>query len=118
MTIVVVEDNPDLLDLWLELLGLLHRAAEGFPTAEEALRYLRRHGAELVLCDLGLPDMAGADFVTRLRELLPETPILAVSGSDRLHDRVLDAGASEFALKPLRLSELRQRLDRNLRRAV
>jgi len=67
---------------------------------------------ELVVLDLGLPDIDGIDVCRKLRNARPELAILILSARDEELDVVagLDAGADDYLVKPFRLSELLARV--------
>jgi DNA-binding response OmpR family regulator len=75
---------------------------------------------ELVVLDLGLPDIDGIDVCRKLRTARPELAILILSARDEELDVVagLDAGADDYLAKPFRLSELLARVRAHLRRAT
>jgi DNA-binding response OmpR family regulator len=74
--------------------------------------------AQLVVLDLGLPDMDGITVCRTLRKAQPELAILILSARDRELDIVagLDAGADDYLVKPFRLSELLARVRAHIRR--
>ena len=85
----------------------------------EALRLWDSRRPDLILLDLGLPDLDGQAVIRRVRrEAL--TPIIVVSARGREADRVaaLDAGADDYLTKPFGLSELHARMRAVLRRAA
>jgi DNA-binding response OmpR family regulator len=75
---------------------------------------------DLVILDLGLPDVDGIDVCRKLRIARPELAILILTARDQELDVVagLDAGADDYLIKPFRLSELLARVRAHLRRAV
>lgn len=74
---------------------------------------------DLIILDMGLPDMDGLDVVKRLREWT-KVPIIILSVRDRESDKVevLDSGADDYVTKPFGISELMARLRVALRHAV
>ncbi len=73
---------------------------------------------DLVLLDLGLPDLDGVELARRLRERIPLTVIVMLTARDTEVDIVvgLDAGADDYVTKPFRLAELLARVRAHLRR--
>ncbi len=76
-------------------------------------------GVAAVVLDLGLPDVDGVEVCRRLRDLLPDVPVLILTARTSEADIVvgLDAGADDYVTKPFRLAELLARLRALLRRA-
>ncbi len=103
--IVVVEDNEDVGDVlldWLEHLG--HRVTVA-RTGEGGLNTIRDHHPDVVLCDLGLPDLSGLDVCRRVR-LLPaeaQPTMVALTGWGREDDLRLskEAGFDYHLVKPV-----------------
>ncbi|MCX6394974.1 MAG: response regulator [Propionibacteriales bacterium] len=116
-TVLVVDDEPQLLRalrINLRARGYeVHAAADG----AEALRLAAAHPPDLVILDLGLPDMDGTEVVAGLRGWT-EVPILVLSGRSDSTDKVeaLDAGADDYVTKPFGMDELLARLRAMLRR--
>jgi two-component system, OmpR family, KDP operon response regulator KdpE len=88
-------------------------------TGEEALAVTVSERPDVILLDLGLPDMDGIDLTRRLREWT-QIPIIVISVREREEDKIaaLDAGADDFLTKPFGIGELMARLRVVLRRAV
>jgi DNA-binding response OmpR family regulator len=86
-------------------------------TAADALRQPLAE-VDLILLDLGLPDVDGLDLCRRLRRDLPQTPIVILTARGSETDVVvgLDAGADDYLVKPFRLAELFARLRAHVRR--
>jgi two-component system, OmpR family, KDP operon response regulator KdpE len=93
----------------------VHTAATG----AEALAVAAAHPPDLVILDLGLPDMEGVDVIAGLRGWTA-APIIVLSGRADSADKVeaLDAGADDYVTKPFGMDELMARLRAALRRAT
>ncbi len=106
LTILFVEDEPliglTLLDM-LEELG--HRPLEASSAAEALTIFKDNPGIDLVISDLGLPDLPGDALARDLRSIVPGLPVIFASGSPPRHDA---GDAPTFHIsKPFRMEELR-----------
>lgn len=74
---------------------------------QDALRKIANENIDLILLDLGLPDIDGVDIIRKLREFL-EIPIIVVSARDKDKEKaqVLDLGADDYLTKPFSATEL------------
>jgi len=88
------------------------------PTANEGLSLVGSHRPEVVLLDLGLPDMDGLEVIAKLREWTA-VPIVVLSARGKEKDKVaaLDAGADDYLTKPFGVGELMARIRVSLRHA-
>jgi two-component system KDP operon response regulator KdpE len=117
--ILVVDDEPQIvraLTINLRARGFEVRAAG---TGGEALRLAAAHPPDVVLLDLGLPDLDGTEVIAGLRAWTT-VPILVLSGRSDSVDKVdaLDAGADDYVTKPFGMDELLARVRAAVRRAV
>jgi two-component system KDP operon response regulator KdpE len=109
--ILVVDDEPQLLRaLRINLRARKYdivTAADG----ASALRSAEKERPDLIVLDLGLPDMDGVEVIRQLRAWSP-VPIVVLSGRADSHDKVdaLDAGADDYVTKPFNLEELLARV--------
>ena len=108
---LVIDDEVQirrLLRLTLEAHG--YKVFEA-ATGQEGLQEAAQHRPEIVLLDLGLPDLDGATVLKRLREW-STVPVLVLSVRDREEDKIaaLDAGADDYVTKPFSTGELLARL--------
>jgi DNA-binding response OmpR family regulator len=116
--ILIVEDDPV---IGAELLKAL--AASGYDpglatSGQAAVADARGAPPDLVLLDLGLPDIEGVELCRRLRAELPQTVIVVLTARTEEFEVVvsLDAGADDYLTKPFRLTELVARIRAHLRR--
>lgn len=114
--VLIIEDHPDLTEL---LRYELQDAGYEVVAADDGLTGLRRAREEhpdLVLLDLGLPHMDGAEVTLRLRKI-SAVPIIVLTAIDAVESKVklLDSGANDYLTKPFHLDELLARVEVQLR---
>ena len=117
-TILVVEDDAAVRNLVLTTLG-----SHGFNTLSEstgkgAIASVATNAPDVVLLDLGLPDIDGIEVVRAVRSW-SQMPIIVVSARSEDTDKIgaLDAGADDYLVKPFDLDELSARIRALLRRS-
>jgi DNA-binding response OmpR family regulator len=111
LTILVVDDEPAMVGALGALLGQAgHRIVAAYD-GEEALRRFAADRVDVVLLDLAMPGLDGADVCRRMRAQA-DTPIIVVSGErDRAATaQLLDLGADDYVRKPFRADELLARI--------
>ena len=118
VTILIVEDDPPIRRLLRTTLGAHDYRTHEAATGAEALSLLRHHRPDLVLLDLGLPDIDGLVLIGRVRELSP-VPIVVLSsrGEEAAKVAALDAGADDYVTKPFGVGELLARMRASIRRS-
>ena len=112
MQILLVEDDISLAD------GLQHALARESITTnhvskgKEAIHVIESFPPDIVILDLGLPDMDGLDVISCLRQNKIRIPILILTARDSVEDTVsgLDVGADDYLAKPFEMPELLARI--------
>jgi DNA-binding NarL/FixJ family response regulator len=109
-----VEDQKDLCDSWVRIIEAFGEftCTCTCASAEEAIRAIPEARPDVILMDIRLPQMSGIECTSRLKELLPTTPIviLTVLDDDELIFRALEAGADGYLLKRSKPADLRTAL--------
>jgi two-component system, OmpR family, KDP operon response regulator KdpE len=116
-TVLVIEDDTSLRRALRTSLK-----ARGFevlesPTAEEGLVLVADNRPDVVLLDLGLPDIDGIEALRRMRSF-SDVPVVVLTARDRQQDKIeaLDAGADDYVTKPFDVEEVLARVRATLRR--
>ena len=118
-TILVIEDEPSLQKFLRVTLGGQGYAVVEAPTGEAGVRHAAYDRPDLIILDLGLPDVDGVEVCRRIREW-STVPIIVVSARGKEQDKVvaLDAGADDYLTKPFGMNELNARVRVALRRTA
>jgi two-component system OmpR family response regulator len=118
MRILVVEDEPDLLQSLAQALREEGYAVDTAADGEEGFYKASNWNYDSILLDAMLPKLDGWAMLKRLRET-KKTPVLMLTARDRSSDRVrgLDTGADDYVVKPFDLPELLARLRALIRRS-
>lgn len=108
---LVIDDEPQirrLLTITLEAGGYCVTTANN---GQEGLVLAAQHRPEVILLDLGLPDVSGLEVLKRLREWT-QTPVIILTVQDSESDKIaaLDSGADDYVTKPFNTGELLARL--------
>jgi two-component system KDP operon response regulator KdpE len=117
--ILVIEDEPTLQKFLRATLSTQDYEVIQAGRGDEGLRMAAAEQPDLVILDLGLPDIDGVEVTRRLREWTA-VPIVVVSARGREQDKVvaLDAGADDYVTKPFGVGELLARVRVALRHAA
>jgi two-component system, OmpR family, KDP operon response regulator KdpE len=116
---LIIDDEPQirrLLRLTLDAHGYQVREAT---TAQEGLQQVAMVRPDLVILDLGLPDMDGLEALKKLREW-SQTPVIVLTVRNSEQDKIelLDAGANDYITKPFGMGELLARMRAALRHSL
>jgi len=117
--VLVVDDEPELLRALRINLRARGYDVETAADGASALDVAARRRPDVVVLDLGLPDLDGVDVIRGLRGWTT-VPVLVLSARQDSHDKVeaLDAGADDYVTKPFAMDELLARLRAAVRRAA
>ncbi|HUE77482.1 MAG TPA: PleD family two-component system response regulator [Longimicrobiales bacterium] len=117
--ILVVDDNPDNLEIISTRLQFRGYDVATADRGDVAIEQVHRTEPDLILLDVMMPDMDGYEVARRIRqeEALPYIPIIVVTARDSTEDKVtgLDAGADDYLTKPINFPELEARVRSMLR---
>src|SRR5215470_7282549 len=120
MRILVAEDDAPLAEFLQQRLQQENFSVQVVGDGREAQRLVAEQPCDLVLLDLALPGLPGLDVLRSIRARKPELPVLIVTGSSLVEERVrgLDAGADDYIAKPFAFSELAARIRAVMRRGT
>lgn len=118
MNILLIEDDEVLADGLTHTLSNNGYCVTGATTGAYAEHLLKAQGFDLIVLDLGLPDMDGLQLLRRLRSQKLSLPIMVLTARDDMNDRIegISQGADDYMTKPFELRELEARLHALVRR--
>lgn len=116
--ILVVEDDPAVRNLVTTALDLHGYDVERAETGESAVMEAASRNPDLIMLDLGLPDIDGVEVISKIRGW-SAVPIIVISARTEDSDKIgaLDAGADDYLTKPFSVEELLARVRASLRRS-
>ncbi|MGV3525350.1 MAG: response regulator [Candidatus Sericytochromatia bacterium] len=117
--ILIIEDDKPILNFLKSSLLNKGYKVTAVESGEEGLSQAAQNVPDMIITDLGLPDMDGLEVVSRLREWT-DLPIIILSAREKEKDKVeaLDRGADDYLTKPFGLNELLARIRVSLRHAT
>src|SRR6266498_2043261 len=118
MKLLVIEDEPSLLQSIQEYFTQTDFLCEGVSTYAEAIRKIEDFTYDCVILDINLPDGSGLELLQYLREYKKDEGVVIVSARNSLNDKItgLNFGADDYITKPFHLSELNARVKALIRR--
>lgn len=116
MRVLVVDDEPQIQRFLKPSLAAAGYEVASAADGREALKLIATMAPDVVVLDLGLPDMDGKDVIASVREW-SQVPIIVLSARDREAEKIaaLDLGADDYVNKPFGIGELMARLRTALR---
>ena len=115
--VLVVEDEPAVRTALIRYLTAASHSVRSVGTALEALREVAQRPPDIVVLDLGLPDLGGAEALKMIRGVC-EVPVVVATAQDEEAEivRLLNSGADDYLIKPFSGEHLNARLTAVLRR--
>ena len=112
MKLLLVEDDDALAKALVIALRNEGFSVDHVMTGMEAIAYGKNNAADIIILDLGLPDIDGLTVLKRLRSEKIATPLLILTARDELSDKLtaLDGGADDYLSKPFEIEELMARI--------
>lgn len=106
--ILIAEDEPvirDLIKLFLESKGFQVSVAS---SGKEAIRLFNLERPNIMILDIGLPDMDGLELLSKVKTTAPDTKVIVTTGysSDEIRQKALSLGASNYLTKPFNIHDL------------
>jgi DNA-binding NtrC family response regulator len=105
-TLLLVDDDRSILQILYDLLSEAYECHTA-DRAEQALEYLEVETYDVVITDISMPGLSGVEILRRVKERMPATPVIIISGivGAKKHT-LLAAGAFAFLSKPFQLEEI------------
>ncbi|OYW73182.1 MAG: DNA-binding response regulator [Verrucomicrobia bacterium 12-59-8] len=118
MRLLIVEDEPDMLDTLAEAMRGEGYAVDEAADGDDGLFKALEIDYDLIICDVMMPVHDGFELLRRLRKV-KKTPVLMLTARNKVQDRIqgLDTGADDYLAKPVDLNELAARVRALIRRA-
>jgi two-component system OmpR family response regulator len=118
--VLVVDDEPNIAELLSMALRFEGWEISVAHTGSEAVAVAKDVRPDALVLDMMLPDFDGMEVMRRVRQVLPEVPILFLTARDSVEDRVagLTAGGDDYVTKPFSLEEVVARIRLQLRRTA
>ena len=115
--ILIVEDDKAIQNLLKVALKQENHTINAVGTAREGIDFVVKNIVDLIILDLGLPDMDGINVVETIRSFSETLPIIVVSARDDEDEKIkcLDSGINDYVQKPFSTAELMARIRATLR---
>ncbi|MCA9902536.1 MAG: response regulator [Anaerolineae bacterium] len=121
LSVLLLDDNVDFRNVLKELLEALGYQVKALDNGLSGLEYLQTQDVlpDAIICDIRMPDMDGLTFLTRVRENPEWNHLCLIASSGAKDDRepALEHGADAYISKPFNIGQLREHLEKCLRRS-
>ncbi len=119
LRVLLVDDEPQIRRVLRPSLTASGYEVRDATTGHEALAAIADFKPDLIILDLGLPDIDGKEVLRKLRLITAKTPVVVLSARDREAEKVaaLDMGANDYVEKPFGIGELLARMRASIRSA-
>jgi DNA-binding response OmpR family regulator len=117
--IVIIEDEPDILELLEYHLGKVGYSVMGFLSTERVEQFLEEENPSLLIVDRNLPGVEGSEFISYIRGLGYNMPVMFLTARDKESDLLegFSSGGDDYMTKPFSSQELIVRIEALLRRS-
>ncbi|NQT95058.1 MAG: response regulator [Candidatus Omnitrophica bacterium] len=109
LKILVVDDEPDALELFKDLFTKKGYTVECVPSGTDAISFIEGNEADAILLDIRMPVMDGIETLSKLKELKPDIPVVMLTAygyDDNLINKALESGAAGYISKNLPLAQI------------
>jgi len=115
-TILVVDDDNATINILKETLGAFGYSCRAANNGVEALQLIEEETFIAAICDIRMPVMDGLEVMAAARKKAPDLPFIVITGfaEEYVYDQVIEAGANDFIQKPIKIGELKVKLERVL----
>ena len=116
ISILVVDDDATTIKILEETLNSFGYKCRTANNGFEALELIRNEIFSVAICDIRMPGMDGLEVMAAARKIAPDIPFIVITGfaEEYVYDQMIEAGAADFIQKPIKLGELRIKLNRVL----
>jgi len=106
--ILIVDDNPNMSSLLAEMLEIFDFDSQRADNGKEALDILKDDAFSMVITDLRMPEMSGAELLKNIKEDHPNLPVVVISGYNlaEAEDKMMAEMSDGFINKPFKMTDI------------
>jgi DNA-binding NtrC family response regulator len=111
-TILIVDDNPNMSSLLVEMLEVFHYEAIRASDGHEALEKIDKNDVAMVITDMRMPRMSGLELLQTIKQKKPKLPVVLISGYsvDEVGSDIVKTKADGFLNKPFMMADVERLL--------